>query len=393
MRQKSFAVIRSVINHTMLSLTSFIQPLTMVETRTVVKYFSKITIHFTCFVFVVYQAHKCININKYMNYPKASHVSIQDAGSQLYPEITFCRNLRNSDYYNTLKDCNLTVEDYFDYHKWVGNTGPELYEQLSKNTSDRIPEFHIFGFNEFEVERFFPTDENMIIKEIPRLGRCLTYQFPKDKEIWMLKIKMDGFTELNTYLTTPADFLAAFDAYMFQIVPDYREQITIVHEVSKVLDFDGQSCESRIIRDQCVDGYIIRNFTEMIGCTTRFVSNKSNIGKDPARSLEAINMHLEIIKGNANNLAKVCPKSCTQVSSIVSDHQLFYVGDIESDYFEAQGSLKFFFPQFIKVSETEWSYFFLSLLAEVGGYVGLFLGISINQISSVLEKLLLYRIK
>ena len=112
MRQKSFAVIRSVINHTMLSLTSFIQPLTMVETRTVVKYFSKITIHFTCFVFVVYQAHKCIN--KYMNYPKASHVSIQDAGSQLYPEITFCRNLRNSDYYNTLKDCNLTVEDYFD---------------------------------------------------------------------------------------------------------------------------------------------------------------------------------------------------------------------------------------------------------------------------------------
>ena len=104
-------------------------------------------------------------------------------------------------------------------------------------------------------------------------------------------------------------------------------------------------------------------------------------------------MHLEIIKGNANNLAKVCPKSCTQVSSIVSDHQLFYVGDIESDYFEAQGSLKFFFPQFIKVSETEWSYFFLSLLAEVGGYVGLFLGISINQISSVLEKLLLYRIK
>ena len=59
----------------------------------------------------------------------------------------------------------------------------------------------------------------------------------------------NGFTELNTYLTTPADFLASFDAYMFQIVPDYREQITIVHEVSKVLDFDGQSCESRIIRD------------------------------------------------------------------------------------------------------------------------------------------------
>ena len=104
----------------------------------------------------------------------------------------------------------------------------------------------------------------------------------------------NGFTELNTYLTTPADFLASFDAYMFQIVPDYREQITIVHEVSKVLDFDGQSCESRIIRDQCVDGYIIRNLTKMIGCTTPFVSSGTDevrAKREPSLCNESVKRH------------------------------------------------------------------------------------------------------
>ena len=104
-----------------------------------------------------------------------------------------------------------------------------------------------------------------------------------------------------------------------------------------------------------------------------------------------MSVSMDIIKGNANTLAKVCPKSCTQVSSIVSDRQVIYEGDSESNYLTAEGTLKLFFAQFIKVSETEWSYSSLSLLAEVGGYVGLFLGISVNQISSVLENLILYR--
>ena len=137
--------------------------------------------------------------------------------------------------------------------------------------------------------------------------------------------------------------------------------------------------------------YIISNLTQMVRCTTPFVSNKSNICTDRERSVAAYDMHMEITEGNPNTLAKVCPKSCTQVSSMISYCKTFYLGDIESDYYTAYGTLELYFPQFIKVSETEWSYSSLSLLAEVGGYVGLFLGISVNQISSVLENLLLFR--
>ena len=45
------------------------------------------------------------------------------------------------------------------------------------------------------------------------------------------------------------------------------------------------------------------------------------------------------------------------------------------------------FPKNIKVFERSYTYSRLSLLAEIGGYVGLFLGISINQVINLLEYL------
>ena len=135
-----------------------------------------------------------------------THVSIKDASSQTYPEITFCRPLGNPDYKNTLKECNLTVEDYFDWYTWVGNGSDfckdpkKLYEKLSQNLSLILPEMHVYGFNAFQVERFIPTDDNLVIKELPSVGRCLAYQIPEDKEVWEVKIQMENFDELRLSL-------------------------------------------------------------------------------------------------------------------------------------------------------------------------------------------------
>ena len=46
------------------------------------------------------------------------------------------------------------------------------------------------------------------------------------------------------------------------------------------------------------------------------------------------------------------------------------------------------FPRYVKVFERSYTYSPLSLVAEVGGYVGLFLGISINQVTHLLDFLL-----
>ena len=45
------------------------------------------------------------------------------------------------------------------------------------------------------------------------------------------------------------------------------------------------------------------------------------------------------------------------------------------------GKFSMNFQKFIKVSRTHWDYGGLELIAEVGGYVGLFLGVSVNQLA------------
>ena len=46
------------------------------------------------------------------------------------------------------------------------------------------------------------------------------------------------------------------------------------------------------------------------------------------------------------------------------------------------------FEKFIKVTKAVYSYTELELLAEFGGYVGLFLGISVFHVSQVVDKIL-----
>ena len=46
------------------------------------------------------------------------------------------------------------------------------------------------------------------------------------------------------------------------------------------------------------------------------------------------------------------------------------------------------FYQYIKVAETSYSYTELELVAEIGGYVGLFLGVSVIDINQIFSKLL-----
>ena len=51
-------------------------------------------------------------------------------------------------------------------------------------------------------------------------------------------------------------------------------------------------------------------------------------------------------------------------------------------------SVTVYFDENIKVTNTHYLYSGLSLIAEIGGYVGLFLGVSVNQVSVLMNILL-----
>ena len=54
---------------------------------------------------------------------------------------------------------------------------------------------------------------------------------------------------------------------------------------------------------------------------------------------------------------------------------------------EGEGSIKLVFEENIKVTKAYYLYTEYILIAELGGYIGLFLGVSINQISDYLDTL------
>ena len=79
-----------------------------------------------------------------------------------------------------------------------------------------------------------------------------------------------------------------------------------------------------------------------------------------------------------------CPKPCAKYSMrLITEH-----GNDEEGHMGAHKSIKIIFKEVITVSYDQFSYIWLNLVAEVGGYVGLFLGFSVFQVTDIVEMLL-----
>ena len=77
----------------------------------------------------------------------------------------------------------------------------------------------------------------------------------------------------------------------------------------------------------------------------------------------------------------LCPYPCKFTRNYFRDRRKL------SPYHENPSSLFLKFNKFIKISKARHSYGGLELLAEFGGYVGLFLGVSVFHLSQAFEKI------
>ena len=113
-----------------------------------------------------------------------------------------------------------------------------------------------------------------------------------------------------------------------------------------------------------------------ISCTTPFVVNLDHICKDLNNSKKARELyhrlHLKTHK------IKDCLYPCKFIKIAVVPYKK------RSD----KNTTRLKFDKFIKVTKAVYSYTELELLAEFGGYVGLFLGFSVFQVSQVVDKIL-----
>jgi hypothetical protein len=121
--------------------------------------------------------------------------------------------------------------------------------------------------------------------------------------------------------------------------------------------------------DECLYSRLYQLMLDTAGCTSPWVFKQSNICRTHNESLAAFDISWNF----GTNQNRTCLEPCR-----------FFLVNIGSKNLDKNESLSmskqtFYFPSRVVVNEELFLYTFLSMVAEVGGYVGLLLGVSFLQ--------------
>lgn len=144
------------------------------------------------------------------------------------------------------------------------------------------------------------------------------------------------------------------------------------------LDDNGKSCsfDENYSRDKCVNEEVETKSLQEFNCTTPFGPNKAQICQDPEVGAKVNEIYIEKIEKHRHN----CLSPCSFLSIMATKTK-----EIDKKTSYANGQLSINFKENIKVNTSYFVYSGLTLIAEIGGYVGLFLGVSINQVTNLIE--------
>ena len=113
---------------------------------------------------------------------------------------------------------------------------------------------------------------------------------------------------------------------------------------------------------------------KILGCTTPFGQKFDHICKDRSKTHPAFWLFENITSGRKFSMGDYCKNPCESMRI------RFLSGTVRGDAFR-WNYIVLNFDKYIKVTKARYAYTELELFAEFGGYVGLFLGVSIYQIS------------
>ena len=119
---------------------------------------------------------------------------------------------------------------------------------------------------------------------------------------------------------------------------------------------------------------------DIIGCTTPFGLELDNICTEKNKSSEAYQLLKDVLMGTDMQVAKECPYPCQFLMNRITTTDY-------KDKNDTANKIKLAFDKYIKVTTSTYGYTELELLAELGGYVGLFLGLSVFDLRLVFNKI------
>ena len=118
-----------------------------------------------------------------------------------------------------------------------------------------------------------------------------------------------------------------------------------------------------------------------VGCSVPYGFNISNVCIDGKQSNKAMELYNKLNKFSTNHKIQSCLFPCKITRTYFKEKRKWKRDN------KHPSSLFLRFNKFVKVSKARYSYGGLELLAELGGYVGLFLGISVFHLSDAFSKI------
>ena len=269
----------------------------------------------------------------------------------------------------------------------IGNascTDPKgLFESIVVNAGDLIKYIEFQFFDNKRTLRFSPFSSNGIwkITDIEDYGRCFTAKPTNEmisNRIWKTRVKV--FANAKVIVQDTTTFQSSRRTMMFVAKKGITVAVDTAHQIFEMLDFGGEPCinDQNYSKDTCTHQLLEQKSLEIFGFTTPFGPNKDHICQNKSNSLKALDLYDNTIKEYSNN----CSMPCSFVSTRVVTMREFVRTT------NTTGILVLDWEPVVQVTRGHYLYSELSLVAEIGGYVGLFLGVSINQITKIIDVIL-----
>ena len=162
----------------------------------------------------------------------------------------------------------------------------------------------------------------------------------------------------------------------FQLDPSQTIRKTIEHEIISQLDFNGTKCISDpdYNYDECILDVLHDKNLKLFECS--IPGSNAPVCTDRTLSKNATYTFTNSRPGG-------CNYPCTYLDISTREESMMNSNQIQGS------TLIIKFNKIISVTESYYSYTELELLAEFGGYVGLFLGLSVFDLSRLLEQIFL----